>query len=903
MVDIMPKKPTYKELEEAELERSQAEKALREIEEKYRTILDGIEDSYLEVDLGGNFISFNSSFCKLIGYSTNELLGRNNREFVDKENAQKIFQIFHNVYKTGKPAKGVGWEFIRKDGSKRHIEASVSLVKDSNGERIGFRGIGRDITEHKRILESLSQSEIKHKRLIKNIPGMVYKAYPDWSAEIFGGCEKVSGYTEFELYSKDKGWLSIIHPDDIERVYKEGSILATKPKDLIQTYRIISKDGETRWVEDRKTSVFSEEGEFMGIDGVVFDVTKRKQAEESLQNREAKLSTIIDKAPVMIDSFDLNGKCLMWNEECARQLGWTFDEIKPVDNSMALFYPDSADIEQVFISLAKADGTFREYTVQAKDGSLKNQVWADFQLPDKSFISIGMDITERKKTEERYRSLVENTIEGFFICEIPSGKFLFLNQRSCEIYGYTLKDGLKLTIWDIISSEDHERVKNRIQKRLTGEKLSSERQSYNSVHKDKSTIRVEISTSLVTYKDRPAVQGVIRDITEQERLELQLQQLKKMEAIGLLAGGVAHDLNNILSGIVSYPDLLLMDLPEESPLRKPIHTIRESGQKAAEIVQDLLTLARRGVSNKNVLNINNVVLDYLKSPEYAKFSSYHSKVSVKSDLNKNLLNIEGSPTQLLKMLMNLVSNAAEAQPTGGNITISTRNKYIDTPIHGYEEIKEGDFVVLEIKDSGLGIATNNLDRIFEPFYTKKIMGRSGTGLGMAVVWGTVHDHDGYIDIKSTEGVGTTFSIYFPVTRHQQLIKKDFIPVEEYLGREEKILVVDDILEQREIAATILSKLNYSVKTLSSGEDAIEYLKDNSADLLILDMIMDPGIDGLETYRRIKKLHPNQKAIIASGYSETDRVKEAKKLGAGRYIRKPYTLEKIGLAVKAEFLRI
>jgi two-component system, cell cycle sensor histidine kinase and response regulator CckA len=383
------------------------------------------------------------------------------------------------------------------------------------------------------------------------------------------------------------------------------------------------------------------------------------------------------------------------------------------------------------------------------------------------------------------------------------------------------------------------------------------------------------------------------------RLETQLQQSKKMEAIGLLAGGVAHDLNNVLSGIVSYPDLLLMDLEEDSPLRKPILTIQSSGQKAAEIVQDLLTLARRGVENKSILNLNKIILEYLKSPENEKLKTYHSNVSVETNLDKNLLNIEGSSTQLIKTVMNLVSNAAEAQPSGGKITISTRNQYVDTPIIKHEEIKEGDYVVLEIKDIGLGIASEDLTRIFEPFYTKKAMGISGTGLGMAVVWGTIHDHNGYIDVKSTEGVGTTFSLYFPATRKKTVRKKGFTPVEEYMGKKETVLVIDDVKEQREIAANILGKLNYTVEKVSSGEDAVEYMKNNSPDLLILDMIMKPGIDGLETYRRIIKLHPSQKAIISSGYSETDRVKEAQRLGAGEYIKKPYTMEKIGIAVKKE----
>ena len=182
------------------------------------------------------------------------------------------------------------------------------------------------------------------------------------------------------------------------------------------------------------------------------------------------------------------------------------------------------------------------------------------------------------------------------------------------------------------------------------------------------------------------------------------------------------------------------------------------------------------------------------------------------------------------------------------------------------------------------------------------MGRSGTGLGMAVVWGTVKDHKGYIDIQSMEGKGTTFTLYFPISRKEISKDKSLVSIEDYMGKGESILVVDDVEEQREIASRVLKKLGYSVTSVPSGEEAVEYMKNNSADLLVLDMIMDPGIDGLDTYKRILKLHPNQKAIIASGFSETDRAKEAQRLGAGEYVKKPYILEKIGLAVRNELNR-
>jgi CheY-like chemotaxis protein len=255
--------------------------------------------------------------------------------------------------------------------------------------------------------------------------------------------------------------------------------------------------------------------------------------------------------------------------------------------------------------------------------------------------------------------------------------------------------------------------------------------------------------------------------------------------------------------------------------------------------------------------------------------------------------------QLSQTLMNLISNAAEAMTMGGEVVIKTENRYLDRPVSGYDEIQEGDYVVLTVSDEGEGITDDDIKRIFEPFYTKKVMGRSGTGLGLSVVWGVVKDHEGYIDVQSKRGKGTTFHLYFPVTQDIETEKQAVVKTEEYMGKGEKILVVDDIHTQRDLASRILSKLNYNVTTASSGEEAVEYLKSNNVDLIVLDMIMDPGIDGLETYRRISEFKPGQKAIIASGFAETDRVKMTQSLGAGTFVKKPYIMERIGLAVRKE----
>jgi signal transduction histidine kinase/ActR/RegA family two-component response regulator len=393
-----------------------------------------------------------------------------------------------------------------------------------------------------------------------------------------------------------------------------------------------------------------------------------------------------------------------------------------------------------------------------------------------------------------------------------------------------------------------------------------------------------------------------RSEEERRQLESKLQLAKKMESIGKLAGGVAHDLNNTLGSIVGYPDLLLDDLPQQSPLREVVHIIQKSGIKAAAIVNDMLTLARSGIISRETVDLNSVISEYCDSPEFSQLISFHRGVVVDVRLEKEALSVRGSFFHLSKVVMNLVSNAAEAIPGGGRITISTERHHISDPAGLSEEIKKGEYAVLCVSDTGIGIPPEDLERIFEPFYTKKTMGRSGTGLGMAVVWGSVKDHNGHIAVESTEGKGTKFTVYIPLTKEPLAGRKSLCQPKAPPGKGESILVIDDVKEQREIASKILEKIGYAVHAVASGEEALAYLRQSSADLLILDMLMEPGMDGLETYRKILEIRPGQKALIASGFTETWRVKEAERLGVGGYLKKPYLLNQIGLAVRAELDR-
>ncbi len=512
-------------------------------------------------------------------------------------------------------------------------------------------------------------------------------------------------------------------------------------------------------------------------------------------------------------------------------------------------------------------------------------------------------LSELRVSEEQYRAITEHSLA--YIAMVCKGRYTFANKMMLTALGYQYEDLIGRNFWEIVHPEDRGWVKAKIIALENGE-VDTDHFECRWLNIDGVMLWLEILATLILYQEENAVLLHALNTTarkkaqaEQEKLEARLIRAEKMEAIGTLAGGVAHDLNNVLSGIVGYPDLLLTNLPQDSSLRKPIQTIRNSGEKAAAIVQDLLTLARRGVAVTKVVNLNQIISEYLQSSEYEKLKSFYPNFHIETLLEEKLLNIKGSPIHLSKTVMNLVCNAAEALPDGGVATISTSSRYIDKPVGDYDEVKEGDYVVLSIADKGIGISANDLEYIFEPFYTKKKMGRSGTGLGMTVVWGAIKDHHGYIDVQSTEGEGTTFTLYFPVTRNEIAKDELLLSIEDYKGNGESVLIVDDVAEQREIASGMLKKLGYTVTAVASGEDAVAHMQDNKADLIVLDMIMDPGINGCETYERINKIHPGQKAIIASGFSETESVKKTQEMGAGQYIKKPYILQKLGLTVRDE----
>lgn len=500
------------------------------------------------------------------------------------------------------------------------------------------------------------------------------------------------------------------------------------------------------------------------------------------------------------------------------------------------------------------------------------------------------------ESERRFHDLVNLLPEMVWETD-DKGMVSYANQMASFRLGMG-EESLPSTWLTAIATDQHDKADTYFQDIVRGEPIGLTEFMANDIRGGQ--FPVLLRSAPIYKKDRIAgARCVAIDITERYDFEEQLRRAQRMKAIGLMAGGVAHDLNNILSGIVTYPELLLLDLPEDSPLRRGIETIRRSGQAAANVVSDLLTVARGVAAPREITDLNQLVREYLTTPEALNLKMYHPEVKILLNLDEDIGKISCSPIHIRKSLMNLVTNGAEAISGFGEVEITTSSVHLSAQDGVKYGLEEGTYTTLSVKDTGPGIEKADLDHIFEPFYTKKVMGRSGTGLGLTVVWNTVQEHKGRVEVVS-DLKGTSFLLMFPLAEEGDApMAQEDMDWRTFRGNGEHVLIVDDEVHQQEVVRRALNILNYSVEAVGSGEEAIVYLQENTTDLVILDMLMEPGLNGRQTYKEILKIDPQQKAIIVSGFSESDDVVETLAMGAGAFVHKPYSLVQLGQAVSRE----
>lgn len=911
---------------------------LREREEEYASILRFSPDIIYRLDEDRR-ITFISDAVRRYGYDPADMLGRPLLDFVHPQERSAVANRLQERRTGQRRTQNMEARMFSRPAS---VDGSQPLVSDEltqpvflisaeglykSGKAIshhhrGTQGVARDITEYKQMYRALLKEKNFSETAINSLSGIFYLLTESghlvrWNRKL----EDVTGYSPEEL--KDRHLLDFFEKEeqlDVEKGFGEAM------RQGIQRIEANVKNRSGGRVPFLLTgSVLEMDGRRYML-GMGIDITERKLAEDALAESEAFFRDMAANVPGVVYQFFArpnNDYGLYYVSERSEEI---FGLSGDLDQYFLLF-AERLMPEQRAAFLASIEHAVRTVSPWEFEGEFARPdgetIWfrgisrPQMRGEEVIFNGLLLDVTQQKRTEaalqqseEKYRFLAESIHDVIWSMDL-NFNFTYVSPAIEKFLGWTVEDVQSIGLEGIMPEDTLEAFRSVFTHAYADSEAKDDFSRSVAMeqtlwHKHKYKVWVENTAAFLNDSDgQPyGLIGVTRDITqrhqallEKEELQQKLEQARKMEALGLLAGGVAHDLNNVLAGIVSYPSLMLMKLPPDSPLRDNLTKMKSSGEKAAEIVQDLLTLARRGVRTHEVLNINQVIREHLKSADYLHIRAEHPGVQVVTELAPDLLSIEGSPLHLKKALMNLVTNAFEAQPGGGSIRVETQNRYVDRPLKGYEDIEKGEFVVLRVSDDGHGMEADEVDRIFEPFYTRKEMGRSGTGLGMAVVWGTIQDHQGYIHVKSAPGKGTRFDLYFPVTRQAVLVPQPGPELADLQGNGQTILVIDDDRDQLAIAVNILEALNYRATAVSSGEAALEVLKTQSADLVLLDMIMPGGLDGLETYRAVLKTHPHQKALVVSGYAETKRVQETQRLGAAGFMSKPYSVQTMAKCIR------
>jgi two-component system cell cycle sensor histidine kinase/response regulator CckA len=513
----------------------------------------------------------------------------------------------------------------------------------------------------------------------------------------------------------------------------------------------------------------------------------------------------------------------------------------------------------------------------------------------KSLLRIRTYHNALQESEERYRNILDNIQESYFEMNL-AGELTFFNDSLIEITGYPRDELMGMNNREYTSEETAKEmytIFNQVYR--TGE--PAEINDYEILIKGGETRTLELSTNLMKDQDdRPVgFRGIARDVTERlkaekerKQLEAQLQQAQKMETIGTLAGGIAHDFNNLLQGIQGRASLMLMGTASSHPHFEHLNGIVDYVEGGANLTRQLLGFARGGKYEVKTTDLNELIKNQNKM-----FGRTKKEITIRGKYEENLWSTEVDRSQIEQVLMNLYINAVQAMPGGGDLYVQTENIIIDENYIKPFMIKPGKYIKTSVTDTGVGMDKETQQRIFDPFFTTKEMGR-GTGLGLASVYGIVKNHDGFINVYSEQGEGTTFNFYLPTSKGEILDDKEL--AEDILKGSETVLLVDDEDMIIDVGKPILEQMGYNVITATGGKEALDIYEKNKQEIgiVVLDMIM-PGMGGGDTYDRLKELNPDIKVLLSSGYSINGQATKILERGCDGFIQKPFNV--MGLSRK------
>jgi len=869
--------------------------------EKMRLIIENSPMGILHFDSLGVITECNSSFVELIGSSRERMIGMNIIRDVDIDNcgltfAAKTALEGHRAHFEGDYAPPVG--------AKKTVTVSSDFapIVGGEGKIEGGIGIVEDISERQRAVAALAESEAKYKDLFENANDMIYTQDLHGSyTSANTGVTRILGYTEQEFVHLD--FRDIVHPDYLsvteENFWKKvrDGIDVTGPYEIL----VWSKDRTPVWLEILSRLVRRNE-EPVGIHGIARDISERKRFEQALKASEEKYRTVLQSSPNPIVVYDQSGlvtyvnpafeKTFEWDQQ--ELVGKTINYVPEEENPQAV-----RTMNLLYQGIDVPSFDTRRLTKKGKilDIQINAALLTDAQgLPAGSVVTL-FDITERKLMEKALRSseegkrlLIEESPIGIGI--IQDTKYAYVNPALLKIMGcHELEELVDQPFQVFMAHGDGDFIQLIDETRPDGQ---AHRESYQvkAIRGNGEYVDLSVWPKRSDYLGKPAIFAFILDVTEENTLKSQLMHAQKMEAIGILAGGVAHDFNNLLQVVLGYAQLLLTRATPDSREYDSLTKIHSAALRGAKLVKELLTFGRKTEMRPCPLDINHEIREITVLLE----GTIPKMISIELMLAEDPSIVVADPTQVEQILMNLALNAKDAMPDGGKMLIQTENVALEESYcRTHLGARPGNYLMISVSDTGHGMAQEELEHIFEPFYTTKDVGK-GTGLGLSMVYGIVKQHSGYISCESQPGAGTTFRVYLPAVEREENRTNRLVWKPDNGGPKggtETILMVDDEDMVLAMGSDSLRQEGYSVLTASNGQDALDIFQEHRDRLALvtLDLIM-PEMGGKKCLQELLRIDPRARVLIVSGQADENIVRDVMELGASGFVKKPYQLNEL-----------
>ena len=889
----------------------------REPEENFRVLVETANDAIVSLDNEGRVLLWNSAAEKIFSYNRSEAVGSILGDLIIPDSYADILKKeMKNLTVTGKSTqirKIIEMEAKRKDGKAFPVEFSISARETSDGWI--YTGIIRDITRRKRAEEALRESEARFRSVLDDSRDVIYRLNVQTGRYeyISPSAETVVGFSPDELMALDaETSLAMIYPDDLPAMRAMLACLEDTGKGEIE-YRQQTKNGDYRWISNNMSLVKDISGRPLYRNGNIRDITERKRADEALRESAAKYKLLTESILDTFTAIDHNLKFTYWNRAAEELVGISANEA--LGKTVIEVFGDNEITRRAF-------GYYRECVktrqpIRYETGNVIRGRKYDLELrlyPTNDGVSIiGRDITERKMAEKAlqkahdelelrvqertaelqetneallereasYRELTES-IDDLFYAMDRDLRYTYWNKASESLSGILAKDAIGKSIYELfpdVKGTKVEQIYIEVLKTQQPERFESEYKLG-----DKKFI-FEINA----YPTRYGLSVIAKDITEKKKLEAQLLRAQRMESIGTLAGGIAHDLNNVLTPMMLSLEMLKQKFKDEQSQRL-LTILEKNSQRGADLIKQVLSFARGVEGERNPLQAKHLISEIEKIAK----ETFPRNIEIRTDIPKDLFTISGDATQLHQVIMNLCVNARDAMPDGGILSISAENFFIDeTYVQMHTEAKVGSYVAIAVSDTGTGIPPDILDRIFEPFFTTKEVGK-GTGLGLSTSHAIVKSHGGFINVYSEVGKGTKFSIYLPAIKTRTEIQNaQEQKLELFTGHGESVLIAEDEDSVREVTVSTLEKYGYKVLAANNGADAVVLYAQNKdkVKVILMDMMM-PVMDGHASIRAIHKINPEVKIIAVSGLAEKEKLAEIASSHTKAFLPKPYTAEKL-----------